>query len=154
MNFFKTIQVRATIGFLFSAIIFLLPLVAVMAATTQTGFDGTTQTGVGGNSSTGNGSSGTYKLDNPLGVSSFCDLIVVILNAALVIGIPIAVLFIVYAGFKFILARGNPAGLSEARSNFFNTLIGIAIFVGASLIAQVIVATLKQLGVSVGSCIG
>jgi hypothetical protein len=50
-------------------------------------------------------------LCNPLGVSSFCGLVKVLLDAALVIGIPIAVLFIVYAGFKFVMAQGNPEEL-------------------------------------------
>lgn len=99
------------------------------------------------------GTGGSYTLQNPLGVDSLCKLIGVLLKAAIVIGIPIAVLFIVYAGFKFIMARGSPAELSEARSNLLNVIIGIAIFLGASLIAQVIISTLHQLGVSgVNSC--
>ncbi len=93
-------------------------------------------------------------LCNPLGVSSFCGLVKIILDAALVIGIPIAVLFIVYAGFKFVVAQGNPEELSAARKNMLYTVIGIAIFVGASLIAGVIVNTMVALGVQgIGSCI-
>src|SRR6185503_8195520 len=91
---------------------------------------------------------GDYTLQNPLGVNSICDLIGLLLKAAIAIGIPIAVLFIVWAGFKFVAARGSPGELSEARSNLVATLIGIAIFVGASLIANVIIATLSQLGVN------
>ena len=97
--------------------------------------------------SCGQSASGTYTLQNPLQVCSISDLIALLLHAAIVIGIPIAVLFIVYAGFKFILARGSPGELSEARSNLVYTLIGVAIFIGASLIANVIIATLQQLGV-------
>lgn len=93
-------------------------------------------------------------LCNPLSVSSFCGLVKVLLDAALVIGIPIAVLFIVYAGFKFVMAQGNPEELSSARKNMLYTIIGIAIFVGASLIATVIVNTMVALGVQgIGSCI-
>jgi hypothetical protein len=156
MNFFKSKQLRAAVGLLFSISIFLLPLITVVAAT---GGPNSASLPGGPNSAgvTTPNSGGVYggsnTLKNPLGVNSFCDLIVVILNAALIIGIPIAVLFIVYAGFKFVMARGSPTGLSEARSNLFNTLIGIAIFIGASLIARVIVGTLEQLGVNVGSCI-
>jgi len=92
-------------------------------------------------------------LQNPLGVNSFCELIGVVLQAAIAIGIPIAVLFIVWAGFKFILARGSPGELSEARSNLIATIIGIAIFLGASLIANVIIGTLHELGVQgISSC--
>ena len=88
-----------------------------------------------------NNSGGSFELTNPLKVSSVCQLIGLLLHAAIVIGIPIAVLFIVYAGFKFVLARGSPGELSEARTNLVYTLIGIAIFIGASLIANVIIAT-------------
>ncbi len=92
-------------------------------------------------------------LQNPLGVNSICQLIGLILKAAMIIGVPIAVLFIVYAGLKFVLARGSPGELSEARSNLIATIIGIAIFLGATLIANVIIATLAQLGASgVTSC--
>lgn len=97
---------------------------------------------------TGGGTNcGTDTLCNPLKVNSIGDLIALLLHAAIIIGIPIAVLFIVWAGFKFILARGSPSELGEARNNLVATLIGVAIFIGASLIANVIIATLQQLGV-------
>lgn len=101
----------------------------------------------------GNCNPGNGDLCNPLAVSSICQLIGLLLKAAIAVGIPIAVLFIVYAGLKFVLARGSPGELGEARNNLVATLIGIAIFLGASLIANVIIATLHQLGVNgVNSC--
>jgi mannose/fructose/N-acetylgalactosamine-specific phosphotransferase system component IIC len=69
-----------------------------------------------------------------------------LLTAAIQIGIPIAVLFIVYAGFKFVLARGSPEKLKEARQNFLWTIIGIAIFLGAWLLASVVANTVNALG--------
>ena len=77
-----------------------------------------------------------------------CGLVKGLLDAVMIIGIPIAVLFIVWAGFKFVLAQGNPGELTEARSNFLHVIIGIGIFVGASLIASIIVNTLGALGVA------
>ncbi len=95
----------------------------------------------------------TKSLVNPLQVNSFCGLVIKLVQAVTIIGIPIAVLFIVWAGFKFVLAQGNSGKLSEARNNFLNVIIGIAIFVGATLIANVIVNTLHQLGVQgINSC--
>jgi hypothetical protein len=85
-------------------------------------------------------------VSNPLGVSSFCGLIKALLTGAIQIGIPIAVLFIVYAGFKFVLARGNAEKLKEARQNFLWTIIGIAIFLAAWLLANVIANTVNSLG--------
>lgn len=92
-------------------------------------------------------------LVNPLKVDSFCKLIVAVVNAVIIIGIPVAVLFIVWAGFKFVFAQGNPGELEKAKKNFFYVIIGLAIFVGASLIASVIVNTVQQLGVNgLNSC--
>ncbi len=96
--------------------------------------------------------SGPNTLQNPLKFDSFCQIVGLLINAAVVIGIPIAILFIVWAGFKFILARGSAAELTEARTNLWNTLIGVAIFVGASVIAGVIINTLANLGVNISSC--
>ena len=92
-------------------------------------------------------------MTNPLGnnINSFCGLIKAILGAVIQIGIPVAVLFIVFAGFKFVLARGNPEKLREARQNLLYTLIGIGIFLGAWLIAVVIANTVNSLGAGSGS---
>ena len=137
------------------AVLLLIVMPVYVQADTTAGQYQSTNTGdpyqstnVGGNyQSTNTGGNNTYTLQNPLAVNSISDLIALLLHAAIIIGIPIAVLFIVYAGFKFILARGSPGELSEARSNLVYTLIGVAIFIGASLIANVIIATLQQLGV-------
>lgn len=121
-----------------------LALIAPMAALAQTsgGFN-TPPTSSGGNTVP---PQGQYTVPNPLAASSFCGLIKNILQAAIAIGIPVAVLFIVYAGFKFVLARGNPEKLAEARMNFLWTVIGIAIFLGAWLLANVVANTVNALG--------
>lgn len=102
--------------------------------------------GASGNTGQPLSPSGGYQVKNPLAANSFCGLVKNLLQAAIAIGIPIAVLFIVYAGFKFVLARGNPEKLAEARTNFLWTIIGIAIFLGAWLLASVVANTVNQLG--------
>lgn len=112
-----------------------------------------TQTGVTSypsNTNTGVNGAGQYEVKNPLGVGSFCGLIKALLRAIIAIGIPIAVLFIVYAGFKFVIAQGKPEKLSEARKNLMYTFIGIGIFLGAWLLAMVIANTINQLGQGTG----
>jgi len=95
----------------------------------------------------------SYAVTNPLGTITLCGLITSVLNAAMIIGVPIAVLLIVYAGFKFVAARGSSEDLAKARTNFFYTIIGILIFFGAGAIAQVIIGTLTAVGVQgVSSC--
>jgi hypothetical protein len=90
---------------------------------------------------------GSNTVQNPLGnINSFCGLIKALLTAIIAIGIPVAVLFIVFAGFKFVIAMGNPSKLGEARRNLGYTLAGIGIFLGAWLLAMVIANTVNALG--------
>lgn len=99
----------------------------------------TASPGVTGNSAT---------IGNPLKVTNFCDLIKIVLQAIIMIGLPIAVVILVWVGFKFILAQGNPEKISDAQKAFLHTVIGIAIFLGAWAIAKIIASTLQNLGVS------
>lgn len=76
-----------------------------------------------------------------------------LLDAAIIIGLPIAVVFLVLVGFQFIIARGKPTEIGVAQRNLLYTVIGIAIFLGAWTIAEIIKETLKALGVTgFGSC--
>lgn len=120
------------------------------AGTGATGGFGTGATGGAGTGATGGQGcpqpgNGTFVLCNPLSVDNFCDLIKGVLNAILAFGIPIATLFLVWAGFKFILARGRPAELEVAKRNFYFVIIGIAVFLGAWTFASIISATIQQL---------
>jgi hypothetical protein len=91
---------------------------------------------------------GTFVLCNPLAANNFCDLITAILNVVIALGVPIAVLFLVWSGFRFIFARGRPAELESAKKNFMYVIIGIAVFLGAWTLAKVISATIQQLDTS------
>ena len=91
------------------------------------------------------GSNSLFQLKNPLSAENFCDLIKTILNILMVIGIPVAVLFLMWSGFRFVLARGNSTELQNARRNFYYVIIGIVVFLGAWTIATVIAGTLKEL---------
>ncbi|MBP7770334.1 MAG: hypothetical protein KA066_00245 [Candidatus Pacebacteria bacterium] len=92
------------------------------------------------------GGSGTFTLADPLGNKNFCQLVKSLLDIILAIGIPVAVLFLVWSGFKFILARGRPAELEVARKNFYYVIIGIAVFLGAWTLAGIISTTVQSLG--------
>jgi hypothetical protein len=88
----------------------------------------------------------TGEFCNPLSFPDICSLLVGILNAFMIIAAPIAVVFIIIAGAKFVLARGKadgPSGLTAAKNNLLWTLVGIAIFFGAIVIMQVIVTTVS-----------
>jgi len=96
----------------------------------------------------------SQSVQNPLGPAgaSFCTLIKAVLNAAMLLGVPVAVLLIIYAGFRFVLAQGNSTKLESARSNFLYTVLGILIFFGAVLISNVIIGTLQAFSVNISSC--
>lgn len=123
---------------LFTLVVISLPLVVIAADNTFPG----------GYQSAPNTVSGGVSIQNPLKVGNFCELIKIVLQAILVIGVPIAVVFLVIVGFKFIIARGNPGELDKAKADFLHTVIGIAIFIGAWAIAKLIAATLVALGAS------
>lgn len=92
------------------------------------------------------GSGGKVELKNPIGADTFPELIKIILDAAFVIGLPVAVLFIVIAGFRFVWARGNSTKLQSAKTNLLYTIVGIGVFFGAWTLAKIIEITIKALG--------
>jgi len=78
-------------------------------------------------------------------VTSVPGLIKTILEGLLKIGIPVVALAIVYCGFLFVFARGNPEKLKKAKDALLYTLIGAAILLGSWAIAQMISATVLAL---------
>lgn len=92
----------------------------------------------------------TPGIQNPLnGINSISEFFRRIFDAVIMIGIPVCVFFIILAGFRFIAAQGSQEKLADARRNFMYTVIGIAIFIGAWALAQLIAGTLKSIGVNV-----
>lgn len=101
---------------------------------------------IGANPGNGSINAGSgFQLQNPLNVSTICGLIKKVLNVILGLGIPVAMLFLVYSGFLFVVARGNPAKLKEARLNLVHVIFGIALFLGAWLLGQLVANTINQI---------
>ena len=89
-------------------------------------------------------------IQNPLsGINSISEFFKRLFDGIIMIGIPVCVFFIILAGFRFIAAQGSQEKLADARRNFMYTVIGIAIFIGAWALAQLIAGTLKSIGVNV-----
>jgi len=85
-------------------------------------------------------------LRNPLtNICSFEDFVALLLQAVINIGLPIAVLFIVYSGFLFVTAQGNVTKIDEAKKTFFYTVIGVSIFLGSWALALIVKSTIKLL---------
>ena len=85
-------------------------------------------------------------LESPLkNIGGIEVLIEKILNALVLILLPIAAVFIIYAGFLYVKAQGNSEALKKAHQALLWTLVGTAVILGAWLLAQIIGATIEQI---------
>lgn len=85
-------------------------------------------------------------LSNPLkGGSSLESFLLNILDFVINIGSIIVVLMLVYVGFKFVTAQGEPGKISEAREMLLWTVIGALVLLGSKAIALGVEATVKAL---------
>lgn len=80
------------------------------------------------------------------GIASIPEFIKSILDIMIKVGIPVATIFIIWSGFSFITAQGDEGKLRKAKSGLFWASIGLAVLLGAWLIANAIVGTITQLG--------
>jgi len=84
-------------------------------------------------------------LENPLSFDTIENFVEGALRAFVYIALPILAFFFVYAGFLFIKAQGNEGGLSKAKDNFKNVVIGAILILGAWVFATLIANTVSQL---------
>ena len=82
---------------------------------------------------------------NPLNAETIDELVVIILDAVIKIGVPVVTFMILLTGFQYATAQGNTGKISKAHWSFLYTVIGTAIVVGAKIIHSILVNTLLQL---------
>ena len=93
-----------------------------------------------------NSGGGNPVIENPLGnLKSIPTFVAQLLSYVVKIGGIIAIFAFIYSGFLFVKARGNPKELDTAKLVFRNTIIGVAVLLGAQLIASIIIGTIKNL---------
>jgi hypothetical protein len=88
-------------------------------------------------------------LQNPLGaggIQTFTDFIAKILNIIIMIGIPIVVLALIWAGFLYVKAQGDPGAITKAHKALLWTIVGAALLIGSGAIANAIKDTVVQIG--------
>lgn len=90
---------------------------------------------------------GAQELRSPLAFSTLSELIEGLLRSIVYIALPIISLFVVYAGFKFVLAQGKSGAIIEAKKNFMYVIIGAILILGAWALAQLIGNTINELRV-------
>lgn len=151
MKFFKTkkYSILSNILKYSFVIVFAVMLTApIVFADPTTGTAGVNNIG---NNSAGVDNTGTNiktTINNPLGENgpqNIPDFIKVVINIVLVVGVPIVTLAIIYTGFLFVQAQGNPEKLTKAKSALMYTLIGAALLLGAFVIAEAIVKTVDDI---------
>ena len=85
--------------------------------------------------------------DNPIQACSFKDLVLTISRAIRDVAIPVAVVSIIYVGFKMVLgaASGNQGEIASARKMLMYVLLGTALVVGSSVLAKAVVDFVQTL---------
>lgn len=90
------------------------------------------------------GSTPKQLLANPLKVDSIQEFIAEILKILLIIAIPIIGVFIIIAGFRYVVARGNPEAISTAHKNLLFVVVGAGLILGCILVVDVITKTIND----------
>ena len=89
--------------------------------------------------------SGGSAIDNPLGnTNSITALVVKLVTLAAQLGGVVCVFFIIYSGFLFVKAQGKPEEIETAKRTLLWSLVGAAVLLGASVIANVIKSTVES----------
>lgn len=89
----------------------------------------------------------TTGIENPIGkdYDTIPKFIEAVINVVLIVGIPLLVLAIIYAGFLFVKAQGNSGELEIAKRTLMYTIIGGVLLLGAFVIAKAIGQTVEEI---------
>jgi len=86
----------------------------------------------------------TNILSNPLdaSISSIPALFQALLEVLLIFAVPIVVFFIIFAGFKYVTARGNPEKIKQAHQALIWAIIGGLLILGANVLLDIVNQTI------------
>lgn len=84
-------------------------------------------------------------IQNPLKVDTIQEAIKLFMDAVLRIALPFIVIFFIWSGFNFVLARGKPDGITKAKNMFLYTVIGTLLILGAWVITNAIIGTVNSI---------
>lgn len=90
------------------------------------------------------GGSGSVRLCNPLASSTITEFLQSLLNVIMVFAVPLIVFMIIYAGFTYVMARGNESEVGKAHRALLYAVIGGVIILGANAILAVIQGTVDS----------
>ncbi len=98
-----------------------------------------------GSGAASQGIQGNVQLMNPLGDTTLIEFFQDILDVIMVFAVPLIVFFIIYAGFKYVMAQGKPGEIETANKALLYAVIGGVIILGAYVILEVIGGTVDAL---------
>ncbi len=95
----------------------------------------------------GNTTGGAPSILNPISAAGdLTEFVSIVLDKiVLPVGAVVAVIFIIYTGFLFVIAQGKPEALDKAKKAFLWTSIGTAVLLGSWVIAQAINSTVASI---------
>lgn len=142
MNRYTRILIQASL--LLSLVLFVsIPAFAQQTDGGTTG--GQTDGGTTGGQTDG-GSANCTGLCNPLkGIDTLPQFLHAILDGVVQIGTIVLIMMLVYVGFLFVAARGNPEKIQGAKSALVWTVIGGLVLLGATAIELVIEGTVNSI---------
>lgn len=107
-----------------------------------TGGDGSYFEDLGGNN---NNDTDSTELMNPLASDSLVGFLLDLIDILILFAIPLIVLMIIYAGFLYVMARGNEEQVTKATRALTYAIIGGLLILGAKLLLEIIEGTVDQL---------
>ncbi len=91
------------------------------------------------------GNINTMKLENPLESDSILEFLGAIFDIIITFAIPIIVLYIMYAGFMLVTARGDTTKIATGKTALTWALVGGVLILGADLLITVIESTVDSI---------
>lgn len=82
---------------------------------------------------------------NPLASNTTIALLSGFVHALVYVGVPLAALYLVYAGFLFVSAQGDGGKLTQAKSTFMHGIAGVVVLLGAWTFITALGETLASL---------
>ena len=88
-----------------------------------------------------------YTLTNHLnGITSIEGLALAILEIFITVATPIIILFIIYAGFLYVTAKGDATKVGKATKALTYAIIGAIMILGATVFAEIMKTTIASFG--------
>lgn len=144
-------SMKKSFFFLAAHVLMLVLFISPLVIFAQSNTSSTNPPDGGPNTSSTNPPPASIKIEikNPLearGVDTIYEFIRLIINdLVLPLGALLAVLYIIYAGFLLVTARGDESQISRGKTAFTNAAIGTAILLGAWVIVQVVENTINSI---------